>query len=358
MAEETARRARVERLLGAARQLADPRAAEGRRLRVHLLETSGLSAPNIELGLARCLETDPDNWQLDRLLASTPSAPRAHVLLSSNVFVAALRAIAIGVAASADVAVRASRRDPALAQALHRLAPELFQLEDTLSPAPGDHLWAYGSDQTLADLRASLPRGVWFHGHGFGFGAVAVEASTWVMADARAIALDTALFDRQGCLSPHVVCVAGNGSQTREVAEAIAAQLALLEHELPAGPKSPAELARARRDRDAARYAFELFDAGSGWVSFAAELVVPPVGRNLHVVSTADPCRNLVPFTRHLTCVATNDAALRERLAATFPDARLTRPGQMQRPSLDGPVDRRRSPRGERLSAELAADRD
>src|SRR6478752_1492760 len=175
MAEPT-RRARVERLLEAARRLADAHTAEGRRLRERLLDTTGLSTASIELGLTRCLETAPDAAELDSLLGSTPEAPHAHVLLAGNVFVAALRAVAIGAAASERLSVRASRRVPALAEALHELAPGSFELVHTLTPKPGDRLWCYGSDETLADLRASVPRGVWLHAHGSGFGAVAVDA--------------------------------------------------------------------------------------------------------------------------------------------------------------------------------------
>src|SRR5689334_23028850 len=104
MADVATRRARVERLLEAARALPSDTA-----LRQRLLETTGLSSENIELGLQRCLEIHPEPEHLERLLATAPEAPVAHVLLSGNVFVAALRAIALGVASSARVQVRASR---------------------------------------------------------------------------------------------------------------------------------------------------------------------------------------------------------------------------------------------------------
>ncbi|HYP87453.1 MAG TPA: acyl-CoA reductase [Polyangiaceae bacterium] len=341
------RRARVERLLQAARRLADAQTAEGRRLRERLHETSGLSNANIELGLTRCLETSPSSSELDELLASTPEAPRAHVLLAGNVFVAALRAAAIGVASSARVAVRASRRDPALIEALHELAPGSFELTRALSPAPGDHVWSYGSDSTLAELRASLPRGVWFHAHGSGFGAVAVDARSWSPDDARAIALDTALFDRRGCLSPRVVCVAGSHPQARAVAEQLAGALGELERELPSGPQSPAEAAELRRQRDAATYAFELFEAGSAWVSLSSALAVGGGGRSLHVLPASDVAASLAPWAAQLTCVSSNDLELRRQLSAALPGARLARLGEMQRPALDGPVDRRHPPHGE-----------
>lgn len=341
------RRERVEQLLDAARRLVARERPEGRALRRRLLETSGLSAEGIELGLARCLEVSPGSAELENLLASTPVSERAHVLLSGNVFVAALRAIAIGLASSPRVVVRASRRDPALTEALHALRPGLFELRPELRPEAGDHAWCYGSDATLSAVRAALPRGVRFHGHGSGFGAVVVDARDFSEEDARAIALDTALFDRRGCLSPHLVCVIGSPSQARDVARALARTLAASEQELPPGPATADELAQARRSRDAATYAYDVFDAGSGWVSYMSEATLPPPGRVLHVVPTTHVVDCLSPWSRWLTCVATNDDAIAEQLGSIFPGARSAELGEMQRPPLDGPVDRRVSPLGE-----------
>lgn len=346
---EAQRRARLERLLQAARELANPEKSAGRAVRARLLETTGLSAPGIERGFTHALETAPSEAELQALLASTPEAPRAHVLLSSNVFVGALRAIAIGVASSARVYVRASRRDPALAEALHALVPELFGLVSALAPAAGEHFWSYGSDTTMAELRASLPSGVWFHPHGAGFGAAVVDAAAWAPEAARAIALDTALFDQSGCLSPRVVLVVGSADQARIVAQAVATALAELETELPPGRKGPAELAEARRDRDAAAYAFELFDAGTGWVSCASELAIPPSARTLHVVDARDAVAALRPFQAHLTCVSANTEDLRKQLQQALSGARVVALGEMQRPPLDGPVDRRHGTQGQRV---------
>ena len=350
MAEAAERRARVERLLEAAQTLADGASSAGRALRARLLETTGLAGANIERGLEHALETRASDAELQALLGSTPQAPRAHVLLSSNVFVAALRAIAIGVACSANLQVRASRRDPALAEALHTLTPNLFELTSALSPEPGERCWAYGTDATLAKLRESLPRGVWLHGHGAGFAGIVVDAGAWSATDARAIALDTALFDQQGCLSPRVVCVLGSADQARIIASTIANELQALELELPPGAKTPTEAAEMRRNRDAAAYAFELFDAGSGWVSCSSELVVPPSQRNLHVVDTQAPVAALAPFAAQLTGIASNLLALRDQLRPAFAGTRLVALGELQCPPLDGPVDRRHGTLGELLT--------
>jgi hypothetical protein len=352
MADLLVRSARVERLLAAAATLADASSREGQQLRQSLLETTALSRPGIELGLARCLETRASAQQMGALLNSTPVAPAAHVLLSGNVFVAALRAIAIATASSARVFVRTSRRDPSMARALHALVPDAFTLVPELRPSAGDHVWAYGSDDTLAWVRAALPRGVWFHPHGHGIGVAVIEPSaTADLAGAvRAVALDTALFDQRGCLSPRVLCVVGTLDQARSVTQALASALITVEHEVPPGPRSPEEMAEARRARDTATYAFETFDAGSGWLSLGAQIVVPPPSRSLHIVGATEPLLMLGSLARSITCIgASVSAALHRELGRCFSGARLVGLGHMQEPELDGPVDRRHSPLGELL---------
>jgi hypothetical protein len=345
--ELEAARARVDELLAAARLLAEATRSQGQRLRLRLQETTGLSRENIDLALERCLERELDEASYLQLISRVPQAPRALVLLSANVFVAALRAICLARAASARVLVRASRRDPALAEALAELLPSAFELVPELRPEAGDHFWAYGSDDTLASVRAQLPPGVTFHGHGSGLGVVVVDyrsGATAVAELAGAVALDTALFDQRGCLSPRLVCVLGDEHAARTVASSLARELQRLERELPPGTLLPEQQAEQRRFSDTARYAFEVTPAGRGVVSLALDgrIVLPPAGRNLHVALTNDPVTTLGGLSRHLTCIATRgDDELRASLRGAFPGARSCQPGQMQSPPLDGPVDLR-----------------
>jgi hypothetical protein len=196
-----------------------------------------------------------------------------------------------------------------------------------------------------------LPKGAWFHGHGHGVGAVAIEPDGLdVPSAAHHIALDTVAFDQRGCLSPRVVLVAGSAEQTREVAQALARALTALESEVPLGPQSEAELAAARRETSAMRFACELFEAGSGWVALGEDerLRFPAQARCLFVLRAPEPHVALLPYVPLLTCVG---AALGDtraaRLRQLLPHARHVALGQMQRPPLDGPVDRRHDPAGE-----------
>lgn len=345
--EFAARRARLELLLESARSLADATSERGRQARQRLIASSGLSKEGVDFALQRCLEIAPSEREIATLIGSTPSAQVAHVLLSANVFVAAHRAIAIALAASAQVRVRASRREPEMAELLLAGAPGAFQLVSELSPHAGDRLWAYGSDETMADVASTLPPGVALHAHGSGFGVALLTGShsdSELAALVRGLAEDIALFDQRGCLSPRVLLVHGEPELAREFSGALARELAQLEQRIPRGQLTAAEQSEIARYRDTARFIGPVFEAGSGLVSLgkADSWLLPPTGRNIHVLTTDDPIATLTPYRPLLTsCAFAGDPALREALRRTTPGARWCSFGEMQRPPFDGPVDRR-----------------
>ncbi|HLV66049.1 MAG TPA: acyl-CoA reductase [Polyangiaceae bacterium] len=353
-----AARARLERLLEAARGIRDPETPLGREARARLSVSTGLSAAGIELAISKCLETHPTEAELERLAASVESAPRAHVLLSANVFTAAHRAIALALAASEQVFVRPSRREPEMARLLLRGAPGLFTLVDPLEPEPGDALFAYGSDVTLNELRAALAPGVRLHGHGSGFGILAADAQA--VADrarreelAQAIALDVALFDQRGCLSPRGLLLEGNAELAHALLDALARSFAELEARVPVGALAPEERAEQRRQRAALAFAGTALAAGSGFVAIVPEaraLASLPVGRCFGLVCTenaTEAARALAPAIT--TYGVAGSPELRARFANALPHARASAPGRLQCPPLDGPADPR--PKASRSAA-------
>jgi hypothetical protein len=348
MSDQTvsARRARIEPLLESARRIADPASEHGQKARKRLVESTGLSPAGVDFALECCLEREPSAGELEALVRATAPAPKAHVLLSANVFVAAHRAIAIGLASSPEVRVRASRREPEMAELLWKGAPSAFQLVTELTPEPGDQLWAYGSDDTLRSFARTLPPNVTLHAHGAGFGlAVLAErpSSTELERLLHELAEDTALFDQRGCLSPRLLLVVGSAELAREVAVELAAQLAAVETRIPRGRLEPQEMAEITAHCDTASYAGELFEAGLGFVSSSASLSLPPVGRNLHVLAVRDALGSLASVADLVTsCAVHGDHALRASIAHALPGARVCDFGHMQRPPFDGPVDRRK----------------
>lgn len=342
---------RLERLLAAARALADTTRASGRAAVADLTASTGLSRENVELALRDCLEVAPTTEELEALAAGVEPAPRIHVLLSSTVFVAAHRAIALALAGSAAVHVRSSRREPCMAKLLARHAPGLFELVAELKPSAGDHVHAYGQAGTLATVAQSLPPGVELRGHGPGIGIVVVDASALEATRghaqlAREVARDVALFDQRGCLSPRLVLLEGSEGAAASLAEALAAALGALERYVPLGRLDPDERASITRYRDTLTYAGRVFTAGSGYVGVASSgsaLTFAPPGRNLHVIPTPSVSGELASLAPHVTTFAVCGLdRFCERVAAELPDARRAELGRMQSPAFDGPVDRRK----------------
>jgi len=353
-------RQRVDRLLLAAHKAAAQGTRARRELVDRLLHTSGLSRPGIEWALEHCLELTPSEAELSALVQGVLPARRAHVILPANVFVAAHRALALALSASPHVFVKPSRREPALVEALHAQAPGLFELVSELEVEPGDHVFAYGSDETVEELRRGLPEGAVLHAHGSGFGVAVVDLESGTLqASAQGIAEDTACFDQRGCLSPRFVLALGGGvGDVAAFAEQLARSMGHLERQLPLGSMDAAELAEVTWHRQCAACFGRVIAAGSGAVSLRdadaprisnplAELEVPPGGRHLELLAVRELEPALEALRPWLTSIGCGDDALVARLRPRFERARVVRVGQMQRPAFDGPVDSRGDARGE-----------
>src|SRR5450432_179947 len=262
MTDFETRRARIEPLLQSARTLSDASSDRGKRARERLVTSSGLSPEGVDLAISRCLESTPSEAEVEALIRSTPTAQVAHVLLSANVFVAAHRAIAIGLAASGAVHVRPSRREPEMAELLLAGAPNSFKIVSELSPHAGDRVWAYGSDETLDEVAVTLPQGAAFHAHGSGFGVGVIDASVTGSALSELLprlAEDIALFDQRGCLSPRALLVVGGAEVAREVARGLATELEQIEARIPRGRLAAQEAAAITAYRDTASFTGEVF---------------------------------------------------------------------------------------------------
>jgi Acyl-CoA reductase (LuxC) len=345
-------RARLEPLFAAARRIADPGDPLGQRARAELPAQTRLSPQNVELALTRCLESSVTDAELARFSARTPKSERSHVLLSANVFTAALRAIATGLVASPRVFVRASRREPKMAGFLAEAAPASFTLTDELRPAAGDQVFAYASDATLESLRRTFAPGTILHAHGSGFGAAAVDSRTLAPHDevelAQALSYDVALFDQRGCLSPRVVWLQGDIDSAHGFTRAVARALAERDRDLPPGELDPEERADRERWRAALTYAGHVEPAGSGFVAVLDEppLELPELGaRSLLVLACADAAAAARPHAAKITTHAVSGSAeFSAQFSRILPKSRASAWGQVQRPPLDGPVDLRSLP--------------
>ena len=198
------------------------------------------------------------------------------------------------------------------------------------------------------------------HAHGDGMGIAVIQSASaerdsfvQMRSLAKPLALDAIAFDQRGCLSPRVVLVLGHREAARELATSLARELVALEHEVPRGEMAVEELADQIWYRDTMVYSCELLPAGRGVVSYDLErerIVIPPVGRNLHVVSLEDLRDAVLPMAAAITAVGVaGPNETWEGIKQLLPQARVSAIGKMQQPRLDGPVDRRTDPRGEVL---------
>jgi hypothetical protein len=186
----------------------------------------------------------------------------AHVL-ASNVPGLAVPAIALGCLAGAAVLIKSGRHDthsaPAFRRALAAVDPELAETvvaaywpggdpayDDALLPR-ADVVVATGSDATIDALAARLPRPPIAYGTRLSVAAVGRDALAEPDALAARLAVDVALYEQRGCLSPHAVFVEDGGAvSSLGFARHLAAALDVLAVRLPPAPASVEERAVRR----------------------------------------------------------------------------------------------------------------
>jgi hypothetical protein len=338
------RKADVLRVVDAARAVAQSRAS----IVEDLVATTGLSREGVELAFDRHLELSPTDAELDALVAGAGDAKHVVVILSSNVFVAALRAVAIARAASPAVVVRPSRREPHFARALveHAAYPGLSLATDVdLARLFGGEVHVYGRDATIADVRARVGERIRVRGHGAGMGVALVTERASLDDAAVSLAEDVVPFDQRGCLSPRVAVVVGDAARAVRFGASLDEALARAAERVPRGTLHPDERAEATRYESTMAFAGTVFARSTHVVGVAAAggaLVIPPAGRHVHVIPVGDldAARALLaPLTHAIVAVGADDPA---RAASVAPvHARVSPLGSMQRPLFDGPVDRR-----------------
>jgi Acyl-CoA reductase (LuxC) len=273
----------------------------------------------------------------------------AHVL-ASNVPALALPAIALGCLAGAAVVVKSGRRDPLSAPAFERalgaVDPELAATvvtdywpgsgdarDETLALA--DVVIVTGGDDAIAAFAGRVRGRLVAHGPRLSVAAVGADA------DVEALALDVALYEQRGCLSPHAVYVAGDA---RAFGARLSGALDAVAERLPPAPAAVAERAAVRVVRDEAAWA----PAGGVWSGPGGTVVLDEGPRlratcglrtvRVHPVARVEDVAARLP-AGGVECVALAGADP-GALAAPLRDrgvARVCPPGRMQRPRITWP---------------------
>jgi hypothetical protein len=218
-----------------------------------------------------------------------------------------------------------------------------------------DCVVATGSDATVGELAARVrpPQRFVGYGHRLSVAALGPDAARDA---AERLALDIALWDQLGCLSPLAVYAVGGA----DPAEALAEALSAAEARWPRGRVAPEAAALAAHERAAAEMrGAELWTGGGGAWTLVRERDArwrpAPLHRFVRVHPVADVAAlldALRPLGPHLACVALEGfGPAAEALTTACAGAgasRVCSPGQMQAPPLDWPRD------GQGLLAPLA----
>lgn len=345
---------RVRSILAASQRLGDAKDPLGREARRLLPAATGLSEAGVELGLSRHLETSAPDEDLERLVHRAGTAPRVHVVLSANVFVGIVRAVALAVASSPSVRIRASSREAVMAPLLLRALSETdgppdVEKSERLDPVEGEVVHVYGRRDTIADVTIRSREGVRVVGHGPGFGVAMIDAHSPAFdLAAERLSWDVIAFDQRGCLSPRIALVAGSREEVEAFGERLSLELEAREREVPRGSLTDDELRAQSLYRATAKAVghCHIGRASAVGVDTAPRgLPLPPPGRNVHVArapSSDDFDRLLAPFRGAITCIGHDaETSCAQQLLLFAEGARSQSLGRMQCPPLDGPADLR-----------------
>lgn len=274
------------------------------------------------------------------------------VLLAGSIPMPTILSLLAPLVVGSTVLAKCASRDPVtprlVEQSLRETEPELaacvgvleFRGDDAARVAAlceADVVVATGSDATVARVQG---RRVVRHGHGLSVAAVGREA-----CPAAELALDVALWDQLGCLSP----VAVYASDADALAEALAAALEDLETRLPRGSVEPRAATHAVNERDSAELRGARVRTGVGWTVVREADATPrpaPLHRfvRVHPVSGVDELlAALRPLGPQLAGVAlagfgAETARAVEGLAG-LGASRVCPPGRLQAPPLSWPRD-------------------
>lgn len=275
----------------AAARLADPASPEGEAARALLPVATGYSIENIEDVLAHMTQ----DWRRAALTALVQAelgdpqlldgmirddvahrmtfarGPRiAYHVFSGNVPGIAVTSIVRSLLVKAGTIGKTASGEPVLpvlfARALHAVAPRIADclaitywpggtesLEEMALDA-ADVVVVYGGEKAVRSIvqRAHGGTRVVDHGPRMSIGIVGRRATENIAAD---IARATAAYDQQGCVSPQVVYVEQGGSVSpKDLARAIAAELARLAIALPRGRLNAGEALAIRNARARAEF--------------------------------------------------------------------------------------------------------
>ncbi len=311
-------------------------------------QPTGLSKEGAKEALDAALEA-LDDESLDRVAALGGRAfPTVAVVTARTVTTAPIEWCAVCLGRGSTVLLKHSVRDPGLSSLLITTAREvglpLVGVTERAAIRAADLVVAMGTDETIEDIRRTLPARTRMVPHGHRF-SVAWLVDDPMPVDPRVpegfdspfagVAADAAMHDGRGCYSPVAVFTS---LPLDEAVERMAKNLERANRRWPVGTISPAEHAALRARRALAKVVGAVRE-GPGWsvhglpVGHLEPVALPRSVAVFHVEGPEEAARALTPFGRWLSTVGTDDPESTDtwlKLGAT----RICRPGRMQRPPL------------------------
>ena len=339
-----------------------------------LPQATGFAPETVREGLRIALESW-DGAALRRLVADELGAPdtvvgpdATAVLLAGSIPMPTLLALVAPLVLRSPVLAKPGSRDPVTA---HHVARSIAEVDPLLGACiavvdvPGDDeaaigalleaecIAATGSDETIASIARRVPPGrrLVAAGHRLSVAVLGEEASHGepLRRACEGLALDVALWDQQGCLSPIAVYPLGAGAGDR-VLEALADALADAEARWPRGRVDVAAAAAIEHERASAELRRAsgrpvAIRSGEAWTAVLEEHPTPrpaPLHRfvRVHPLPDADAlAAAFTPLSPHLAGVAVagfgrHEAQMRRALAG-LGASRVCSPGRLQAPPLD-----------------------
>ena len=299
-----------------------------------------------------------------------------HILLGGSIPMPSLLQPILSLACLSPVLVKSSSRDPVtaplLAESIRVIDEEIGSALEVVSFPSHDEagldlfldspcIVASGHDATIHSLASRLENTTRLVAYGHRLSVQVVDRESIaddVMVLARKIALDVALWDQQGCLSPAALYVVGPDASegVARLGQAVATALEDLNETLPPGEIDTRISTQIVHERDQAAMRSAAGNAtailtgpGTSWtVVLESDASWRPCpGHRFLRLSPVQESRDLegalAPVGVHLSSVALTAPAprrseLEERLLS-LGASRICRPGRMQAPALDWPHD-------------------
>jgi hypothetical protein len=259
---------RAARVAATARRFLDPEDRWRRRALEALPGLTGFSPTMIEEALPRVFAPLADAEALEKTAsAAGPVVGVLGIIAAGNIPGIALLKTALALVAGAACVVKTAAGEPLLtvlfADALAEVDPSLASAlavswweggsgsaEEVLLHGV-DSLIAYGADASIAALAARRRGRFVGFGHKLSVALVRLDRKSDVRPLAAAAAVDIALYDQLGCLSPQALYVVGaETSRRREFVDCLGEALDEAEARWPRGELGEAEAVAIRRLRD------------------------------------------------------------------------------------------------------------